>query len=81
MLGRIRDRGDWSACVLCDVCNEPIQDGNGIALWAVSGPQKATVMAVHKRCVSSEVVRYFYPRYREQPLSQYIESILEGTTV
>jgi hypothetical protein len=79
MLGRIRDQG---GVVLCDACDTEICDNAGVVLWKKDGPPQAAVLTVHKRCESSEMVRLFYPHgYRQQPLSQFLEGILEAISV
>jgi hypothetical protein len=79
MLGRIRDQG---GVVLCDVCDAGIRDNTGVVILKKDGPPQAAVLTVHKRCESSEVVRFFYPHsYRQQPLGQFLEGILEAISV
>lgn len=79
MLARIRDNGP---VVVCDGCQTEIRDQTGVVLWLINGPQRATVMVIHQRCESSGLVKMLLPRgHRQQPLSQYLETILEVISV
>jgi hypothetical protein len=79
MLARIRDKG---RVVLCDNCQTEIQDNTSVVLWKKDGPPKATVVTVHKRCEDSSFVKMLLPHgHRQQPLSQFLEGILEAISI
>ena len=79
MLGRIKDAGPT---IRCDACSEDIVDNGGLVVWEKGGPQQASVLVIHKRCEGNPIVRTLYPRgIRQQPLAQYLETLLECLTV
>jgi len=64
--------------ILCDSCQTAITDQAGVVLWMANGLQPRTVLTVHKRCQDSPLIKMFLPHgRREQPLAQFLETVLE----
>jgi len=79
MLARIRDHGP---VMVCDVCNPTVRDNAGVVAWERDGQARQSVLVLHKACLADPIVKLLCPHgTRQQPLSQYLETLLEGICV